>query len=102
MAKARVSFQISHTDSLLVGKVARRAARASAKVGFRLDVIEIRMDLAACHANGNPVDFAKLLAADDATFGHDVFGISRHMDRDTGQLRDFFSPRCSLPQAVAA
>lgn len=53
------------------------------------------MDLCACHANGNPLRLADLLAADDLNFTHDITGIARHMDRETGQLRDLFSPRFS-------
>jgi len=53
------------------------------------------MDVTACHANGNKLDLAGLLAADDFNFSHDVFGIYRHIDRDTGKLGNCFRPRYS-------
>ena len=56
------------------------------------------MDLTACHANGNPLRLAELLAADDGNFAHDIFGINRHLNRQTGELMDCFSPRYSRPE----
>jgi hypothetical protein len=82
-----VSFDISSNDRELVRKIVARATVA--------DDLGLTMDLVATHANGNPMDFTKLLAADEFNFWHDVGGISQHLDRDTGELRDFFSPRCS-------
>jgi len=52
------------------------------------------MDITACHCNGNPLRLDELLASDDFNFTHDVLGISRHLNRDTGKLSDF-SPRFS-------
>ena len=59
------------------------------------DRMDWTMDLLATHANGNPMDFDKLLGFDDFNFRHDIYGIHRHLDRATGQLRDCFSPRAS-------
>lgn len=55
----------------------------------------IHMDLAATNANGCPLDFEKLLAFDDLSFWHDVVGIYHHLDRETGELKDCFLPRCA-------
>lgn len=53
------------------------------------------MDLGAADGvNGNPpLDWDRLLEADDFNFLHDLEGISRHMDRSTGRLGDCFVPR---------
>lgn len=32
--------------------------------------------------------------ANDSDFGHDIFGIRRHIDRITGRLGGEFQPRC--------
>jgi hypothetical protein len=101
MAQQSVSFEISAADSLLVGKIARRVRARSAGFGFKLDVIEVRMDLTAVHANGCPMDFAKLLAASPDTLAQDVFGICRNIDRKTGRLTGQFLPRCALPETAA-
>ena len=52
------------------------------------------MDISGCHLS-NPLDLDKLLDADDFNFMHDVLGIMKHIDRKTGELRDFFLPRFS-------
>lgn len=87
MKTEQISWKISSKDAELVGKIADRA-QPEDRQGFV-------MDMMATHANGNPMDFEKLLSADDFNFNHDVYGIERHLDRETGKLRNCFSPRCS-------
>lgn len=60
------------------------------------NVLELTMDLTACHASGTPLDFGRLLTFPPYDFAHDIGGIQNHIDRRTGQLRDFFSPRCAV------
>lgn len=67
----------------------------SEKFGIEYDRLSATMDIEACHCNGMPLDLAKLLAAPDADFGHDVFGIRRYLDRTTGWIADRFVPRCA-------
>ena len=55
--------------------------------------LQLTMDVTACHSNGCRLDLEGLLAADDRDFMHDVFGIRAHINRETGQLMDNFSPR---------
>jgi len=90
------SFTATKSERELVTSIVERAAKIAASHGISFSKIDTTMDLIACHANGCPLDFVKLLAAPDADFGHDVFGIRRHIDRGDGTLRDCFSPRCSL------
>lgn len=84
-----VSFKISKDDAALVRKIGKRA-RA---LGFKRRLSDIEMDLTACHANGTPMDFARLLEADDFNLMHDVTGIPRHLDFETGKLLHHFLPR---------
>jgi len=63
-----------------------------------LDALTLTMDLTACHLNGSPIDFEKLLSFDDFNFFHDVMGIAYLMDRRTGKLMNCFSPRASKKQ----
>jgi hypothetical protein len=115
---AQISFEVSARDSDLIRKIVNRVqaeyqvmlaqadgpatAKRIRQLNNRMD---ITMDITACHANGNPLDLEKLLAADDFNFMHDVFGIRDHLDRDDrsptgGQLLHFFSPRCSQREAA--
>jgi hypothetical protein len=57
--------------------------------------IDVMMDVSATHANGNPLRLKKLLEADDFNFTHDILGIRRHLNRETGKLEDGFRPRFS-------
>ena len=53
----------------------------------------LAMDLSATHAK-MPLDFARLLAFDDFSFAHDIYGIRRHLNRTTGELEDYrFNPQ---------
>lgn len=77
----------------IVAKIADRAGSkivkaSGGRISFMMDL------LAADGANGNPpIDFERLLAADEFNFLHDVCGIARHLDRETGKLQNFFIPR---------
>ena len=86
-----ISFAVSKRDSARVDAIVARAGA----LGCRRDPLEIRMDLCATHANGNPLDFLRLREFDDFSFLHDILGIERHLDRTTGALRDLFVPRCT-------
>ena len=52
------------------------------------------MDLEAANMTC-PLDFKKLLAFDDFSFMHDISGIHKHLNRDTGKLVNCFLPRCA-------
>jgi len=90
-----VSFDCTREESATIIEIVKRARRQLPEI----DGMDLRMDLAACHANGCPMDFERLLAADDFNFFHDVCGIQRHIDRRTGQLTDFFHPRFASRQS---
>ncbi len=78
----------------VIAKIAKRAV-AMAGSGNEYPHMDALMDIEACHSNGCPLKLDALLAADDVNFAHDVFGIRRHIDRETGKLGDCFSPRYS-------
>ncbi len=80
--------EVEHEQAL---RIAKRFEREIGKPpGYqRLNLI---MDIEAAHLT-LPLDLGRLLSADLATFGHDVGGISRYMDRKTGELGGCFVPR---------
>ena len=65
----------------------------------KIDAVSLSMDLTVCHNMGH-VDLQTLLDADFAAFAHDINGIARHLDRDTGEMNDCFVPRCRCRSAV--
>lgn len=56
------------------------------------------MDLICCHNHACPLDFEKLLQADNFNLLHDVQGIRNCLNRTNGQLENCFLPRCAVPQ----
>jgi hypothetical protein len=98
---AAPSFRTSKADFNLIKKIAVRAREMALHMDRENErsLTDFHMDIAACHANGNPLRLDALLAADDFNFAHDVFGIERHLNRDTGKLMDFFSPRFSSSES---
>ncbi len=75
--------------------IAKRAVKMAKQLGIDYDVMTADMDISATHVNGCPLKLAELRDADDFNFSHDVFGIRRHLNRETGQLEDCFLPRFS-------
>lgn len=88
-----LKFRVTKAESEIIGKIADRAKIMFAQVQNPRNKIEIVMDLTVVHANQYPLKLQGLLEADDSNFSHDVGGIYRYLDRDTGQLRDCFVPR---------
>ena len=90
-----MEFTARKEDIRTIHGIAKRAVELAYTYGKEIDLLTMHMDIDACHSNGNPLRLGDLLAADDGNFGHDVFGIRGHMNRDTGQLESCFSPRYS-------
>ena len=78
----------------LSSKIAKRAV----KLLGRGTVVMFTMDIQACHTHGCCLKLVDLLRASDGDFLHDVCGINRYMDRDTGELKDCFLPRYAVCQ----
>lgn len=94
-----INWDTTDKDRALIDKIVERAMALSQDDGISYNAKECSMDLTACHLNGCAIDLEKLLRAPDATFGHDVYGIRRFIDRTTGKIPgEFFAPRCMLPE----
>lgn len=92
--------KVSYEDSMTILKIVSRAFEDQT---FRMltkgDRLSLDMDLSAAHAT-SPLDLEKLLNFPDLDFFHDLYGISGRIDRETGELRDCFLPRCSESKEV--
>lgn len=93
-----VEFKATKTEVETILKVADRVRKA---IGCRMGKAwlryrrEIVMDLDACHSNGCPLDFKKMLAVSDADLLHDINGIRASLNRNTGKIVGIFQPRCA-------
>ena len=92
-----ISFKVPTNDLVIIEEIVDRALamyrQHKNKYDKPYDRMDCHMDITVCHANGCPLRLRELLEADDSNFAHDVFGIRRHLNRETGQLEDCFLPR---------
>lgn len=84
--------KISKYEMSVISRIADRAVAMAAEHGMSINKLDMNMDLSAAHIEVH-LRLDELLAADDGTFGHDVFGIRRHMNRVTARLEGCFLPR---------
>lgn len=80
-------------EARTISKIAQRAVAMALRADFDYLLLDADMDITAVHVNVCPLKLEELLAADDFNFAHDVFGIRRHLDRETGELGGCFVPR---------
>lgn len=95
----RMNFQTTKAEMDTIMQIADRAIGVAHGQGIRLNKMDMVMDLSAVHANAYRLRLDELLAADPLNFTHDVFGIVRHLNRDTGLLENFFVPRFTAKAA---
>lgn len=89
-----ISFKVdSQAEARTIHKIAARAVNMAISAGFDYPMMDADMDITACHVNGCPLKLEELLRADEFNFAHDVFGIRRHLNRETGKLENCFVPR---------
>jgi hypothetical protein len=77
----------------IIDEIATRALDLARDANVRIKKQEIVMDIAACHLVACPLDLYRMLVADAGNFGHDVFGIRKHLNRESLQMMDCFIPR---------
>lgn len=87
------NWKVTDVEQALIKRIVARFVAQNST--YYSDSIEHAMDLIACHNHGCKLDFQKLLNAPDFDFFHDMYGIAKHLDRNNGQLQDFFIPRCA-------
>lgn len=84
----------------IIMDIAKRFARVVGE-DLEVDMLGIIMDIEACHCNGMPIDLVALLEAPrEEDLIHDVAGIGRYLNRETGKLEQGFRPRHTLPHPV--
>ena len=92
-----INWTITKEDNDIAVNIAKRAILMARKLGVKYSQMDAVMDIEACHNNGCTLKLSELLEADDFNFAHDIFGIRRHINRNTGKLEHCFLPRFSKP-----
>lgn len=88
-----LNWNTTEDEQVRITLIAHRASALAKRMGVKYSVQDASMDITAVHCNDLKLDLAGLGGADEGNFGHDVFGIRRHINRDTGKLKDCFVPR---------
>lgn len=96
----QINWKCSKGDQARISAIARRAITLAKLHAIDWTFLDFEMDIKACHLNGCPLDLDSLYVAKDGDFGHDVFGIRAHLDRNTGQLTGCFVPRYAQKEAL--
>jgi hypothetical protein len=99
MHPAEIRFDAGPRDLVTVRQIVRRALEPGTPLAAALEQmgtlspIELEMDLVAVHMNVCALRLDELLLADEFNFSHDILGIRRHLNRQTGELGNCFMPR---------
>lgn len=102
-AVKEVSFDVTKEDADKIESIINHAWACDVIHHAKGEKLQLLMSLTACHASGCPLDLNRMLewaekAADgdeDAKFNiaHDLYGIHRHINKQTGALEHCFLPR---------
>jgi hypothetical protein len=96
-----VNFEVSREDLELIDAIVARVVEIPELLGEATSM-QVRMDIVAVHANGCPLRLRELLKAPLFHFAHDIAGISRFLDRETGKIPDDrFTPRFAAQLVTA-
>jgi hypothetical protein len=90
-----VTFEgMTKEDNAKIVNIVRRASDIvrEKKLKATFDRMDTVMDISAVHLK-TPIDLDRLLEFDDFNLLHDVFGIIRHINRETGELKNCFLPK---------
>lgn len=74
-------------------KVVQRAVFHYSQFGVVLDPVRLTLDLSAVKTLIPNICFKALLESEDDDFAHDIFGVVKNLNRETGHLENNFLPR---------
>ena len=95
--KGAIMNQLSLTTKEVktIHQIAKRASWMAKDLGFYATLDDLYLDILNCHTSDCKLDLQKFLTFNDYNLAHDAFGIQRHINRTTGELKDCFLPRCA-------
>lgn len=84
-----VDFSVSPVEKMQLERIAKLATD-NLEGCILLNVL---MDLTACHANGCQLNLHAMLEAPESILFHDLQGITQNINRETGELDNGFVSR---------
>ncbi len=79
----------------LVAQIADRVERKRNQDDHEFDRMRLMIDIISAVEADPKINLKTLLSFPDGSFFHDVAGIQKHIDRETGKMTDCFVPRCT-------
>ncbi|MCP1245388.1 hypothetical protein NKW54_05460 [Acetobacter cerevisiae] len=99
-----VKFKATPAELRIIKRIGRRAAVLMRRHGSSQNYGAIRLSviisLVVTHSNGCPLDLERMVKADDFNLLHDVDGINRYLNTETGRLTQCFLPRFAKRECV--
>lgn len=74
--------------------VVQRAVFHYSEFGVVLDPLRLMLDLSAAKSSIPTINFEALLESEDDDFAHDISGVIKNLNRETGHLENNFLLRC--------
>lgn len=96
-------LKVSKEEELIINAIAHRATALMLSQGVTdYTVLQATLDVTVTHCCGNPLWLRELLASAPTHFAHDIGGIRRNLNRHTGKLENYWTPRHSAPKSPYA
>jgi hypothetical protein len=83
-----INWNTTKEDYKVINKIIERAK----SLGVQRDTMSLDMDICAAHENC-PLRLEEFLNAPNFDCLHDVVGIVNNLNRETGEIENFFLPR---------
>jgi hypothetical protein len=100
--KSKIPFEkLKREEFDLIDEIVTRALDIANDADVKIKKIDLILSISACHLVACPLDLYRLFVSDVENFTHDVFGIHRHLNRESLQMNDCFSPRFAKREEAA-
>lgn len=94
-AKPTLRFDLTPDEVMYIRGIVARTVELAPLHGFKVDMIELAMDLGAVNCNDFPIDFHAWFCSDDLTFFSEIVNLTSHIERVMGKIRPGFALKFS-------
>lgn len=94
-----IKFKATLAEVRVISEIANRALALPGIQGTDVTKQDLMMDIEACHSNGCRLRLLAFASGAPFDFAHDIYGIRRNLNRETGKLEGCFLPRYAKASA---